>query len=146
MNLRPTLFQATLFIVLFVTFAGTVIAWSGPSAAAPSGNVDAPINVSGTSQIKNGALGVNSLAVYGNSQVGKLTFSGVGGDSGATSHRGRNDVADFRGQRRQKEAADPGGVKGAVRGEPHDDAHLDEAADQATNRLAGMAAKHEDAG
>ena len=65
---RFTLFQATLFIVLFVTFAGTVVAWTGPSATAPSGNVDAPINVGSASQVKNGALGVNSLTVYGVSQ------------------------------------------------------------------------------
>ena len=77
-----TLFQATLFIVLFTTFAGAVIAWSGPSASAPNNNVDAPINVGSATQVKNGPLGVSSLAAYDTAQVGNLQFFGVGGDSG----------------------------------------------------------------
>lgn len=61
-----TLFHLTLFFVLFVTFASVVVAWSGPSATAPGSNVPAPINVGTASQVKDGALGVSSLAVYGN--------------------------------------------------------------------------------
>jgi hypothetical protein len=55
-----------------VVIAGTVfasfvaVAWTGPSASPPDNNVSAPVNVGATSQTKNGALGVNSLAVFGN--------------------------------------------------------------------------------
>jgi hypothetical protein len=46
-----------------------VTAWTGPTGTAPNSNVSAPINVGTASQTKNGALGVNSLAVYGNASV-----------------------------------------------------------------------------
>ena len=38
-----------------------VYAWTGPTATAPDGNVSAPINVSATSQVKSGGLGVTNL-------------------------------------------------------------------------------------
>ncbi len=40
--------------------AGT---WSAPTQTPPNGNVDAPINVGGTTQIKTGLLTLNNLAV-----------------------------------------------------------------------------------
>jgi len=43
-----------------------VLAWAGPTSAPPSGNVSAPINVGTTDQIKNASLGINALAVFGN--------------------------------------------------------------------------------
>ena len=64
-------FSKTFFYTFTVFFAllaaGTVIAWSGPLNSSPtcySGNpgCDAPLNVSGTAQIKNGALWVNGFA------------------------------------------------------------------------------------
>ncbi|MBP9711320.1 MAG: tail fiber domain-containing protein [Candidatus Pacebacteria bacterium] len=36
--------------------AGMVVAWTGPSGTAPNSNVSAPINVSGTAQVKSGTL------------------------------------------------------------------------------------------
>lgn len=61
-------------------------AWAGPSQAAPNGNVNAPINVGSTAQIKNGSLGVNSLAVFGNTILNGtglyLNFGTVAGTSG----------------------------------------------------------------
>lgn len=45
----------------------SVFAWTGPTATPPNGNVSAPVNVGTTDQVKNGGLGVNSLAVFGNS-------------------------------------------------------------------------------
>lgn len=53
-----------LVITLGVTYA--YAAWVGPTSAPPDGNVDAPINVGAVDQIKDGGLGVNTLAVFGN--------------------------------------------------------------------------------
>ena len=59
-------------------------AWTGPSQAAPNGNVNAPINVGSTAQIKNGSLGVNSLAVYGNTILsGTGLYLNFGNTAGA---------------------------------------------------------------
>ena len=52
-----------------------VTAWTGPTAPPPGNNVAAPINVGTTDQVKNGGLGVNSLAVFGNSLFGGSTGS-----------------------------------------------------------------------
>ncbi|HUO50310.1 MAG TPA: tail fiber domain-containing protein [Candidatus Paceibacterota bacterium] len=73
--------------------AAVASAWTGPTATAPGGNVAAPINVSSASQVKNGNLGVNGLAVYGNSLISPLTGTGgylnfdytAGGTSGTGS-------------------------------------------------------------
>jgi hypothetical protein len=64
--------------------AVVVTAWTGPTGTAPNSNVSAPINVGTASQTKNGALGVNSLAVYGNASVsGSIsTDEGVIRDAG----------------------------------------------------------------
>lgn len=64
--------------------AAAVTAWTGPTGTAPNSNVEAPVNVGATSQTKNGALGVNSLAVYGNMSVsGSIsTDEGVIRDNG----------------------------------------------------------------
>ena len=53
-----------LAITLGVTYA--FAAWVGPTATPPNNNVDAPINVGAIDQIKDGGLGVDSLAVFGN--------------------------------------------------------------------------------
>jgi hypothetical protein len=55
------------FLLGAVVFIGAslVIAWSGPAQPPPNGNVDAPINVGPTSQVKEGVLGVDALAVFG---------------------------------------------------------------------------------
>ena len=52
-----------------------VTAWTGPTAAPPGNNVAAPINVGTTDQVKSGGLGLNSLAVFGNSLFGGSTGS-----------------------------------------------------------------------
>ena len=53
-----------LVITLGATYA--YAAWVGPVSAPPDSNVDAPINVGAIDQIKDGGLGVDSLAVFGN--------------------------------------------------------------------------------
>ncbi len=56
------------FLILFslILIATAVSAWTPPPANPPGGNVAAPINVGTENQIKNGGIGVNSLAVFGN--------------------------------------------------------------------------------
>lgn len=63
-----------LFGVLFVSFCALlatslVYAWTGPTAFPPGNNVDAPINVGTTSQIKDGTIGVNGLGVFGDTYI-----------------------------------------------------------------------------
>lgn len=41
-------------------------AWVGPTAPPPGNNVAAPVNVGSAAQVKNASLGVNGLAVFGN--------------------------------------------------------------------------------
>ena len=57
-----------LAITLGITYA--YAAWTGPTATPPNNNVNAPINVGTVDQIKNAGLGVNSFAVFGNSNLG----------------------------------------------------------------------------
>lgn len=61
----------TLFSLLVVgtLVASALSAWTGPTATPPDGNVSAPVNIGATDQVKNGGLGVNSLAVYGTAYV-----------------------------------------------------------------------------
>ena len=69
---------------------GIAYAWSEPTAAPPNGNVAAPINVGSTDQVKNGGLGVNSLAVFGNSlfggSVGSNAYLNFGDTSGSSGY------------------------------------------------------------
>ncbi len=56
--------QAVIFtIVSFALIAGVslVYAWTGPTQSPPDGNVDAPVNVSNSTQYKSGAFGVGGL-------------------------------------------------------------------------------------
>jgi hypothetical protein len=68
------LFALFMLLALGTLVAGALSAWTGPTAAPPDGNVSAPINVGTTDQIKDGGLGVDSLAVFGNT-----ILSGSGG-------------------------------------------------------------------
>jgi hypothetical protein len=69
---------------IFTSFL--VVAWTGPTSPPPSGNVAAPINVGTTDQIKDGGLGVNALAVFGNAILSGasryLNFGTIAGASG----------------------------------------------------------------
>lgn len=51
------------FSILVICFAigFYIFAWTEPSSSPPAGNVDAPINVGGTTQYKSGAFGVGGL-------------------------------------------------------------------------------------
>lgn len=72
---------AVLFSALSVA-----IAWTGPAAAPPDGNVDAPLNVGSADQVKNAGLSLNALAVFGNAILSGtsryLNFGTSAGSSG----------------------------------------------------------------
>ena len=55
-----------LSVAAMLVIAQTVSGWTGPSQAAPNGNVSAPINTGTMDQVKDGGLSLNSLAVFGN--------------------------------------------------------------------------------
>ena len=63
-----------------------VYAWTGPSGTAPNNNVSAPINVGSTDQIKNAAIGVNGLAVFGNSLLQAASYLNWGATSGTNGY------------------------------------------------------------
>jgi hypothetical protein len=71
---KPFLFAFAITLGLFGATAA--IAWTGPSAAPPSGNASAPLNTSATGQVKVGGLQLNTggaatgLLVQGNVGIG----------------------------------------------------------------------------
>ena len=79
-----SLIAAFIIGTIFASFI--VFAWTGPTAAPPSSNVSAPLNVGTTDQVKNAGLGINSLAVFGNailSGVSRyLNFGTIAGSTG----------------------------------------------------------------
>jgi hypothetical protein len=65
-------------------FAGSALAWSGPTANPPGNNVATPLNVGTSNQVKNAGLSVNALAVFGNTLLGGIAGSNVFLNFGAT--------------------------------------------------------------
>lgn len=57
--LKKISISTAVFAAVFT--AGAVIAWTGPTASAPSGNVSTPLNVTATSQVKTGGLWAASI-------------------------------------------------------------------------------------
>ena len=74
----------TLFVLSLILFGASVIgAWTGPTQSPPEGNVAAPINVGSVDQVKDAALGVDGLAVFGSQYIqGNL---GIGVESPTTA-------------------------------------------------------------
>jgi len=68
------------------TAASLVLAWTGPTSAPPNGNVSPPINVGTTDQVKNAGLGINSLAVFGNSILQAASYLNWGSTSGSSGY------------------------------------------------------------
>jgi hypothetical protein len=58
--------SAGIFGVVLFSIASIALSWTGPSEAPTGGNVAAPVNVGPTAQTKSGVLGVDGLAVFGN--------------------------------------------------------------------------------
>ncbi len=66
MYIPKTVLRLFALAVLFVSFAGYSFIkadWTAPTATAPDGNVDTPINTSTQNQIKNGSVSLNGLAL-----------------------------------------------------------------------------------
>ncbi len=80
------LISAAVFVLALLFLGSLALAWTGPSQSPTDGNVDAPVNVGGTAQTKNGTLGVNGLAVFGNSLLSGssryLNWGTTAGDTG----------------------------------------------------------------
>ncbi len=73
--------------VVLTGFGTAIFAWTGPAQSPPSGNVSAPINVGTSDQVKDGGLGVNSLAVYGSAILyGSSQYLNFGTVSGVTGY------------------------------------------------------------
>jgi hypothetical protein len=61
---------ATGLVVGSLFFSVIVSAWTAPAGAPPTLNASAPVNLGIAAQTKNGTLGVNGLAVFGNTLLG----------------------------------------------------------------------------
>lgn len=61
-------------------------AWAGPTANPPNGNVAAPLNVGSVSQVKSGSIGMNGLAVFGNSILQANSYLNWGATSGSSGY------------------------------------------------------------
>ena len=82
-TLTQTLILSGVLVLLSVTSA---LAWTGPTQTAPNGNVSAPINVGTTDQVKNSALGINGLAVFGNSLLQASSYLNWGATAGTSGY------------------------------------------------------------
>jgi len=67
-------------------FTLTAAASTGPTQSAPAGNVSAPINVGTTNQVKNANIGVNGLAVFGNSILQANSYLNWGATAGTSGY------------------------------------------------------------
>ena len=82
---RPAIqsFPEKLFFwgVVFVTVLGVTafsFAWSNPSSSPPGGNISEPLNVSSTSQIKTGSLGIGSMSSVTSTAILQLDSTSKG--------------------------------------------------------------------
>jgi hypothetical protein len=83
MPFRSALAALSLIVLLG---ASSAAAWTGPSAAPPGSNVSAPLNVGTTAQVKNGNIGVNGLAVFGNTLLQGSSYLNFGSTVGASGY------------------------------------------------------------
>ena len=85
LHLNTALSAGIAFIVVAFV-AQTALTWSGPSQSAPDGNVSPPVHVGIEDQVKDGVLGLNGLAVFGNSILfgdsRYLNFGSLSGEEG----------------------------------------------------------------
>jgi|GEM_PF-1834561 hypothetical protein len=87
------LFVGFLFAALsLLSLASVAAAWTGPSSAAPNGNVAAPINVGSANQVKNGSLGVSGLAVFGNTLLQGNSYLNFGSTAGTNGYGVRDNA------------------------------------------------------
>ncbi len=80
-NFKHELWQSakilTVALVLSLGVQYASAAWSGPTATPPNENTSAPINVSATSQVKSGGLGVTNLVADSVTVGGTVNTSAV---------------------------------------------------------------------
>ena len=87
--IMPQVYHVRQLVAIFVLCAVVLLAasilsaWTGPTQSPPEGNVAAPINVGSVDQVKDAALGVDGLAVFGSQYIqGNL---GIGVESPTTA-------------------------------------------------------------
>lgn len=104
-----------LFVALFSV--SVLSAWTVPTQTAPAGNTIPPINIGTLDQVKDGALSLDALAVFGNALVaGSSGVSYVNFGSGAGSSgygfRNNNGTMQFKNQNGEwKDICDCGSVQ-----------------------------------
>lgn len=86
MRSRIAALVVTAFLSGSILFSSVAFSWTGPSAAPPNSNVNAPINVGSTDQTKNANLGVNGLAVFGNMLMASSTYLDFGSTAGVNGY------------------------------------------------------------
>ena len=74
------------FAIGAIFFSLVASAWTGPTATAPGNNTAAPINVGSVNQVKNGNIGVNGLAVFGNTLLQGSSYLNFGSTSGTSGY------------------------------------------------------------
>jgi hypothetical protein len=86
-NMHMHIRRSTLLISVSVLALAPLIAfsWTGPTAPPPTNNVAAPVNVGGVAQYKAGNLGLDGLAVFGNSLLSGTTGSNAYLNFGTTT-------------------------------------------------------------
>lgn len=87
LTLHKKHFVSLLALLTLLTGLSFVSAWTGPGSSPPGGNVDAPINVGNTDQIKEGALRVNGFRNIGDTLLsGVSAYLNFGETPGATGY------------------------------------------------------------
>jgi hypothetical protein len=86
MNRFATASFATGLVVGSIFFSVIASAWTTPTLPAPTVNATAPVNIGSAAQTKNGTLGVNGLAVFGNSLLQAGSYLGFGATSGSAGY------------------------------------------------------------
>ena len=83
--ISPLQFVLGLFLAA-IFLSSVASAWTGPTATAPGNNTSAPLNVSATAQVKNGNIGVNGLAVFGNTLLQGSSYLNFGSTAGTNGY------------------------------------------------------------
>ncbi len=83
--MRPLSFVAGISIGI-VCSSAIALAWTGPTGTAPANNVDAPINTGASAQLKSGNLGVNGLAVFGDTLLQSGAYLNWGATTGSPGY------------------------------------------------------------
>lgn len=74
------------FVIGTIFSSFVALAWTDPTAAPPGNNVPAPVNVGSDEQLKSGVLGVDGLAVFGNSIFNAGSYLNFGVTAGSAGY------------------------------------------------------------